>query len=119
MKPRYPPAQQQQDRPDEGEHHGDHRDHPASETANPFLSGNFAPVHDEVTRHDLVTHGRLPEALTGRYLRTGPNPLAEVTGPHHWFTGDGMIHGIELAGWAGRGLPQPLGAHRRHRRRPR
>ena len=65
---------------------------------NPFLSGGFAPVHDEVTRHDLVTEGRLPEALTGRYLRTGPNPLAEITGPHHWFTGDGMIHGIELAG---------------------
>lgn len=66
--------------------------------ANPFLSGNYAPVTDEVTERELEVRGRLPEALTGRYLRTGPNPHGAPAEPYHWFLGNGMIHGIELAG---------------------
>jgi carotenoid cleavage dioxygenase-like enzyme len=66
--------------------------------ANPFLAGNYGPVADEVTLTDLEVRGRLPEALTGRYLRTGPNPYGTPAPPYHWFVGDGMIHGIELDG---------------------
>ncbi len=66
--------------------------------ANPYLAGNYGPVAEEITTTDLEVRGRLPEALTGRYLRTGPNPNGAPPQPYHWFLGDGMIHGIELAG---------------------
>ena len=66
-------------------------------TTNPYLEGNFAPVSQEVTATELRVHGRIPDTLSGRYLRNGPNP---VTPPdpatYHWFTGDGMVHGIRL-----------------------
>jgi carotenoid cleavage dioxygenase-like enzyme len=65
--------------------------------ANPYLEGNFAPVAEEVTVADLQVEGALPGALTGRYLRNGPNPLAPVEpATYHWFTGEGMVHGIRL-----------------------
>ena len=66
-------------------------------TTNPYLQGNFAPVHEEVTATELVVKGRVPESLSGRYLRNGPNPVS-VPEPaaYHWFTGDGMVHGIRL-----------------------
>ena len=62
-----------------------------------YLSGNYAPVTDEVTAFDLPVIGELPTELDGRYLRNGPNPL-RVRDPatHHWFVGDGMVHGIRL-----------------------
>ncbi|KHO22556.1 carotenoid oxygenase [Mycolicibacterium setense] len=67
------------------------------ESEHPFLSGNFAPVHDEVTVTDLTVTGTIPDYLDGRYLRTGPNPLrAPDPRHHHWFLGDGMAHGIRL-----------------------
>ena len=66
-------------------------------TTNPYLEGNYAPVFEEVTQTALSVRGNIPEALRGRYLRNGPNP---VTPPepstYHWFTGDGMVHGIRL-----------------------
>ena len=66
-------------------------------TANPYLEGNFAPVSEETTAADLRVTGRLPEALCGRYLRNGPNPVtAPEPDSYHWFTGDGMVHGIRL-----------------------
>ncbi len=66
-------------------------------TENTYLTGNYAPVHDEVTALDLPVTGRLPEELEGRYLRNGPNPaLAPEPSTYHWFTGDGMVHGIRL-----------------------
>lgn len=65
--------------------------------AKPFwLSGHFAPVVDEVTAHDLPVVGELPRALAGTYLRNGPNPK-DGSSPHWWF-GDGMVHGVHLAG---------------------
>ena len=68
-----------------------------STTVNPYLQGNFAPVHEEVTATDLPVIGQLPEALNGRYLRNGPNPVAPPEpATYHWFTGDGMVHGIRL-----------------------
>ncbi|MET9292119.1 carotenoid oxygenase family protein [Streptomyces sp. NPDC003077] len=64
---------------------------------NPYLSGLFAPVRDEITTYDLEVTGRIPEELDGRYLRNGPNPL-RVDDPeaYHWFTGEGMVHGVRL-----------------------
>ncbi|BBX57431.1 hypothetical protein MSHO_27760 [Mycobacterium shottsii] len=51
----------------------------------------------EVTATDLEVTGRIPDHLDGRYLRNGPNPVAEVNpATYHWFTGDGMVHGVAL-----------------------
>jgi len=65
--------------------------------SNRYLTGNYAPVAEEVTAFDLPVEGELPAELAGRYLRNGPNPLADVDpSTHHWFTGDGMVHGLRL-----------------------
>ena len=67
--------------------------------SNRYLSGNFGPVSEEVTAFDLPVIGELPVELDGRYLRNGPNPIASVDmATHHWFVGDGMVHGIRLRG---------------------
>jgi carotenoid cleavage dioxygenase len=71
-------------------------DTPVNEATYRFLEGNFAPVADEVTLTDLRVTGSIPAALEGRYLRNGPNPLAADPGHHHWFIGDGMLHGVRL-----------------------
>jgi 8'-apo-carotenoid 13,14-cleaving dioxygenase len=66
-------------------------------TGNRYLSGNYAPVSEEVTAFDLPVEGTIPEVLAGRYLRNGPNPLGDVDpATHHWFTGDGMVHGVRI-----------------------
>lgn len=64
---------------------------------NPYLSGNFAPIHSE---DDFVLEvtGEIPREMRGALFRTGPNPQFEPRDPnHHWFAGDGMIHGFYLA----------------------
>lgn len=58
-----------------------------------FERGNYAPVTDELTAFDLPVTGAIPSELDGWYLRNGPNPRQ---GAGHWFTGDGMIHGVRL-----------------------
>jgi carotenoid cleavage dioxygenase len=64
---------------------------------NPYLAGNFAPVFTEVTATDLPVTGSIPEALHGRYVRIGPNPVtAPDPSAYHWFTGEGMVHGVRL-----------------------
>ncbi|WP_020666323.1 carotenoid oxygenase family protein [Amycolatopsis nigrescens] len=64
---------------------------------NEYLEGNYAPLPKEQTITELAVTGRIPEHLDGRYLRNGPNPIAEIDpGTYHWFTGDGMVHGIRL-----------------------
>ena len=63
-----------------------------------YLSGNYAPVAEEVTAFDLPVSGALPDELHGCYLRIGPNPWPVPEGPYHWFTGDGMVHGVALEG---------------------
>ena len=60
-----------------------------------FLQGNYAPVPDELTADNLSVTGTIPPELDGWYLRNGPNPR-KATG--HWFTGDGMIHGVRIEG---------------------
>jgi carotenoid cleavage dioxygenase len=64
---------------------------------NPYLQGNYAPVHEELTATELAVSGSIPEELCGRYLRNGPNPvMAPDPATYHWFTGSGMVHGIRL-----------------------
>jgi carotenoid cleavage dioxygenase len=64
---------------------------------NPYLTGNFAPVHDELVVHDLKVIGEIPKDLTGIYMRNGPNPQF-IPLPFIWpFDGDGMIHAVYLA----------------------
>jgi carotenoid cleavage dioxygenase len=66
---------------------------------NTYLEGNFAPVRDELTVTDLPVTGHIPDYLDGRYLRNGPNPIADVDpATYHWFMGDGMVHGVRLRG---------------------
>ncbi|MFI6319888.1 carotenoid oxygenase family protein [Nonomuraea sp. NPDC050556] len=60
-----------------------------------YLSGNLAPVPDEIDGHDLPVTGVLPPELTGRYFRNGPNPRPGED-PGHWFAGHGMLHGVRL-----------------------
>ncbi|MBB5167026.1 carotenoid oxygenase family protein [Mycobacterium sp. AZCC_0083] len=70
---------------------------PTTETDHPYLSGNYAPVREEVTATDLAVSGTIPDYLDGRYLRTGPNPLRPPNPErYHWFLGEGMAHGLRL-----------------------
>jgi len=61
---------------------------------NPYLHGIFAPVADEVSADGLQVAGEIPRDLHGGYFRNGPNPAAPPKGMHHWFDGDGMLHGV-------------------------
>ena len=66
---------------------------------NSYVEGSMAPVADEVTAFDLPVTGTIPEELEGRWLRNGPNPRSAVDpSTHHWFLGDGMVHGVRLRG---------------------
>jgi carotenoid cleavage dioxygenase len=60
-----------------------------------FQRDNYAPVTDELTEFDLPVDGAIPAELDGWYLRNGPNPRQATA---HWFTGDGMIHGVRIEG---------------------
>jgi carotenoid cleavage dioxygenase len=65
---------------------------------NPYLTGNFAPVHSEDDFAELKITGEIPKGLTGSYYRNGPNPQFTPRDPdHHWFAGDGMIHAFHVA----------------------
>ena len=64
---------------------------------NPFLNGLNAPMDRELTLDQLTVTGTIPPGLDGRYLRIGPNPIgAPKAASHHWFVGDGMVHGLRL-----------------------
>jgi carotenoid cleavage dioxygenase-like enzyme len=52
-------------------------------------------VTDELTEFNLPVEGAIPAELDGWYLRNGPNPRQATA---HWFTGDGMIHGVRIEG---------------------
>jgi carotenoid cleavage dioxygenase-like enzyme len=63
----------------------------------PFhLTGNFAPISEEFTEFDLQVTGAIPPQLSGRFFRNGSNPKSGWS--NHWFTGNGMVHGVELQG---------------------
>ncbi|WP_329073274.1 carotenoid oxygenase family protein [Amycolatopsis sp. NBC_01480] len=71
---------------------------PLSRDGSLYVTGNYAPVQKEVTAYDLAVDGEIPAELSGRLLRVGPNPVSPVTDPvnHHWFNGEGMLHGVRL-----------------------
>ena len=62
----------------------------------PFLTGIHEPMERELTIEDLPVTGAIPAQLDGRYLRIGPNPVNPDAAGHHWFIGDGMVHGLRL-----------------------
>ncbi len=64
---------------------------------NPYLTGNFGPVADEVDLQNLRIKGEIPKDLCGIFYRNGPNPQFAPRDPnHHWFAGDGMLHAFHL-----------------------
>lgn len=66
------------------------------EINNRYLTGNFAPVAEELTVDNLKVIGEIPRELNGLYVRNGPNPQMPPKGSYHWFDGDGMVHGVRL-----------------------
>lgn len=63
---------------------------------NPFVVGVHAPMQAELTLHDLVVAGSIPPGLEGVYLKMGANPVKPDAAGHHWFLGDGMVHGLAI-----------------------
>jgi carotenoid cleavage dioxygenase len=65
--------------------------------SNPYLEGVHKPMEAELTLEALEVTGSIPPELDGRYLRIGPNPAGPASpAAYHWFTGDGMVHGVRL-----------------------
>jgi carotenoid cleavage dioxygenase-like enzyme len=70
---------------------------PAPEKPHPFLTGIHQPMELEVSLDRLEVRGMIPPGLDGRYVRIGPNPVKPPNpAAYHWFTGDGMVHGVRL-----------------------
>ncbi|MGK7933851.1 MAG: carotenoid oxygenase family protein [Microcystaceae cyanobacterium] len=67
-----------------------------SSPPNPYLSGNFAPIREEITADTLQVIGELPHELSGMFVRNGPNPQFDPIGQYHWFDGDAMVHGLRI-----------------------
>lgn len=64
---------------------------------NPYLTGIHRPMDTELTLDSLCVTGCIPAELDGRYIRIGPNPAEPANhAAYHWFTGDGMVHGVRL-----------------------
>ncbi|GAA0628937.1 carotenoid oxygenase family protein [Brevundimonas kwangchunensis] len=61
---------------------------------NPYLQGLYEPVARETTALELTVIGEIPKDLHGAFVRNGPNPAHVPAGLHHWFDGDGMVHGV-------------------------
>ncbi len=64
---------------------------------NPYLSGSYAPVHEQIEAPLELLAGAIPADLNGVYVRNGPNPERTPAGRHHWFDGDGMLHAVTFA----------------------
>ncbi len=69
---------------------------PPRDAPHPLLTGIHAPMTEELTLFDLAVEGAIPRELDGRYVRIGPNPAAPDPRTYHFFTGDGMLHGIRI-----------------------
>lgn len=68
------------------------------DTENPHLTGNNAPVYDEITAQDLEVIGSIPSDINGNFLRIGPNPYyVPDADRYHIFDGDGMLHGVHIS----------------------
>ena len=66
------------------------------QTEAPYLVGIHEPMPSELTLGDLAVIGSIPAGLNGRYLKMGANPAKPAPAGHHWFLGDGMVHGIAI-----------------------
>jgi carotenoid cleavage dioxygenase len=62
----------------------------------PYRSGYYAPVADELDVAELPVIGTIPHSLDGAYVRNGPNAMFEPKGRYHVFDGDGMLHAVYL-----------------------
>ncbi|KAL9130038.1 MAG: hypothetical protein Q9217_001683 [Psora testacea] len=65
----------------------------------PYLSGNFAPVHQTQPLTPCSYTGNIPEDLAGgEYVRNGGNPVKNesLSRDVHWFDGDGMLTGVSF-----------------------
>jgi carotenoid cleavage dioxygenase len=71
---------------------------PARNEPHPLLTGVHEPMTEELSLTDLPVLGTIPADLDGRYFRIGPNPVEADPRSYHWFIGDGMVHGIRIAG---------------------
>ncbi len=61
-----------------------------------WQQGNFRSVSEEVTETNLKVEGSIPPELNGLYVRNGANSSSGIA--DHFFGGDGMMHGVRLAG---------------------
>lgn len=70
---------------------------PIPTDSHPYLTGIHTPLTQEYSLSDLRVEGQIPTALSGRYVRNGPNPIGTPNpASYHWFTGPGMVHGIAI-----------------------
>jgi hypothetical protein len=69
-------------------------------TDNFALRGNYAPVKKDLMHEigpSLIKEGAVPKDINGVFLKNGPNPVFMPShGRHHWFDGDGRIHGFRI-----------------------
>jgi len=69
---------------------------PPRDAPHPLLTGIHQPMTAELTLENLEVEGVIPPELDGRYVRIGPNPAAPDPRSYHFFTGDGMLHGVRI-----------------------
>ncbi|MEM6652012.1 MAG: carotenoid oxygenase family protein [Pseudomonadota bacterium] len=61
-----------------------------------YQSEPFAPVRTEYTHFEFEVDGEIPAELDGTYIRNGPNPAGKISRKQHYFSGDGMVHGVRI-----------------------
>jgi 8'-apo-carotenoid 13,14-cleaving dioxygenase len=63
-----------------------------------YVSGfaDNTPVPDETTITNLRVTGTLPAALSGQYMRIGPNRINAKCGGGDWTGDEGMVHAVSL-----------------------
>ena len=67
--------------------------------SHPYLTGNFAPIHQTQPLTPCAFSGVIPDELRGgEYVRNGGNPVAneDLGRDAHWFDGDGMLSGVSF-----------------------
>ncbi|KAI6837247.1 carotenoid oxygenase, partial [Hortaea werneckii] len=65
----------------------------------PYLTGNFAPIHQTLPLTPCTYTGTIPKELAnGEYVRNGSNPVSneDLGRDAHWFDGDGMLSGVSF-----------------------
>ena len=61
-----------------------------------YLEDLYTPVTGERTATNLEVIGAIPPEISGMFVQNNPNPRFAPEGLHHWFDGDGMVHGLHL-----------------------